>query len=254
MTPQNQVTASLTADMPIVAAAPGRGAPQAQDNRHVAELGAAETRRQIALATADAYLSDHRAAARRRRERAGARRGEGALRSGHRARAAGHGQPAERAARAAAVVDRRGAGRGRRRSRSIARRRRSACCSSPTARSTRPTSRRSRCRPMRRAGGTARRCCARSARVPLGPEAVLRPGSRPPSGCVRDSSKDCWPSLDAIFLPQSIYPAQFFVPPNSWRFLLQASIPIFDSGQRAGAQGAAAGRARRGAGDPDRRR
>ena len=54
---------------------------------------------------------------------------------------------------------------------------------------------------------------------------------------VQDSSRDWWPSLDAVFLPQSVYPGQFFVSPNSWRFLLQASIPIFDSGQRAGAQG-----------------
>ena len=34
------------------------------------------------------------------------------------------------------------------------------------------------------------------------------------------------------------YPAQFFSPPNSWRFLLQAIVPIFDSGQRVGAEGA----------------
>jgi outer membrane protein TolC len=48
-----------------------------------------------------------------------------------------------------------------------------------------------------------------------------------------DSSKDRWPSLDAVFLPQSIHPAQFFSPANSWRFLLQMSVPIVDSGQRA---------------------
>ena len=50
---------------------------------------------------------------------------------------------------------------------------------------------------------------------------------------VRDSSRDWWPSLDAMFLPQSVYPSQFFVSANSWRFLLQSSIPLFDSGQRA---------------------
>ena len=57
VTPQNQVTASLTADMPIVAAAAWARRAQAQDNRNVAELSSAETRRQVALATADAYLS-----------------------------------------------------------------------------------------------------------------------------------------------------------------------------------------------------
>jgi outer membrane protein len=50
---------------------------------------------------------------------------------------------------------------------------------------------------------------------------------------VRDTTKDYFPSLDAIFVPQSTYPAQFFAPQNSWRFLLQANVPIFDSGQRA---------------------
>jgi len=51
---------------------------------------------------------------------------------------------------------------------------------------------------------------------------------------VRDSSKDAWPFLDAVFQPSTTYPAQFFLPQNSWRFLLQLSVPIVDSGQRAG--------------------
>src|SRR5262249_9540806 len=49
---------------------------------------------------------------------------------------------------------------------------------------------------------------------------------------LKDSAKDWWPSLDAIFQPSSVYPSQFFLPQNSWRFLLQANVPIFDSGQR----------------------
>jgi outer membrane protein TolC len=51
---------------------------------------------------------------------------------------------------------------------------------------------------------------------------------------VRDSSKDWYPTLDALFQPSSTYPAQFFLPQNSWRLLLQGNVPIFDSGQRAG--------------------
>src|SRR5439155_503980 len=51
---------------------------------------------------------------------------------------------------------------------------------------------------------------------------------------LRDSSKDYWPYLEAVFQPQSTYPAQFFTPPNSWRFLLQLSVPLFDSGLRKG--------------------
>jgi outer membrane protein TolC len=50
---------------------------------------------------------------------------------------------------------------------------------------------------------------------------------------VRDSSKEWWPSIDAIFQPSTVYPPQFFLPQNSWRFLVQANVPIFDSGQRS---------------------
>jgi outer membrane protein TolC len=51
---------------------------------------------------------------------------------------------------------------------------------------------------------------------------------------LRDSSKDYYPFLEGVFQPQTTYPSQFFVPANSWRFLLQMSVPIFDSGQRKG--------------------
>jgi outer membrane protein TolC len=50
---------------------------------------------------------------------------------------------------------------------------------------------------------------------------------------VRDSRKDYWPSLAGIFQPSSTYPGQFFTPTNSWRLLFQATVPIYDSGQRA---------------------
>jgi outer membrane protein TolC len=51
---------------------------------------------------------------------------------------------------------------------------------------------------------------------------------------LRDSWKDYLPSLQGVFEPQAIYPAQFFLPARSWRMLLQLSVPIYDSGQRAG--------------------
>jgi outer membrane protein TolC len=53
---------------------------------------------------------------------------------------------------------------------------------------------------------------------------------------VRDTSKDYFPALDAIFQPQTSYPSPFFTPANSWRFLMQATIPVFDSGLRAARQ------------------
>jgi outer membrane protein TolC len=51
---------------------------------------------------------------------------------------------------------------------------------------------------------------------------------------LRDSSKDYYPSLEAIFQPQSTHPAQFFAPSETAQFQLQLSVPIFDSGQRKG--------------------
>src|SRR5439155_1982722 len=51
---------------------------------------------------------------------------------------------------------------------------------------------------------------------------------------LRDSSKDYWPSVAAIFQPQTTYPTSLFIPQNRWQFLLQAQVPIFDSGQRRG--------------------
>ena len=49
-----------------------------------------------------------------------------------------------------------------------------------------------------------------------------------------DSSKDRLPYLEGVFQPSTTYPAQFFLPQNSWRFLMQLSVPLFDSGQRQG--------------------
>jgi len=51
---------------------------------------------------------------------------------------------------------------------------------------------------------------------------------------LRDSSKDYWPTVEAIFQPQTTYPKSLFLPQNRWQFLLQAQVPIFDSGERRG--------------------
>ena len=51
------MTASITADYPLVAAAAWARRTQAQDQKNVAELTVADTRRQIALSAADAYLT-----------------------------------------------------------------------------------------------------------------------------------------------------------------------------------------------------
>jgi outer membrane protein TolC len=49
-----------------------------------------------------------------------------------------------------------------------------------------------------------------------------------------DSGKDRYPFLEAVFQPSTTYPSQFFLPQNSWRLLMQLSVPIFDAGQRQG--------------------
>jgi len=51
---------------------------------------------------------------------------------------------------------------------------------------------------------------------------------------VSDSFKDRLPSLQGIFEPAITYPSQFFTPDKSWRAILQVSVPVFDSGLRSG--------------------
>ena len=48
-----------------------------------------------------------------------------------------------------------------------------------------------------------------------------------------NNRKSYLPSLQGVFQPQSTYPAQLFQPRNLWRALLVADIPIFDNGVRA---------------------
>lgn len=49
-----------------------------------------------------------------------------------------------------------------------------------------------------------------------------------------DSAKDRYPFLEAVFQPSTTYPSQIFLPQNSWRLVMQLSVPLFDSGRRQG--------------------
>jgi outer membrane protein TolC len=49
-----------------------------------------------------------------------------------------------------------------------------------------------------------------------------------------DNSKSYLPMFEGIFQPQSTYPSQFFIPANSWQLLFQMNILLYDSGYRAG--------------------
>jgi outer membrane protein TolC len=223
VTPQNQVTASLTADLPIVAAAAWARRAQAEDTKTVSQLTLADTRRQVALATADAYLT---IIASRRVVESTIRSRDVAkahfdLASDLEQKGSGSRLNALRAQQQYSIDD-----------------------------GLVEVARLSLYRAQEALGVLI---------VADGPvDAVDEPAfDLPPdtTGALtafrtdlklfagqeqaadrifRDSSKDWWPTLDAIFQPSTTYPSQFFLPGNSWRLLLQANVPIFDSGQRAG--------------------
>lgn len=226
--PRSQVTASLTIDQPIVAVAAWARRAQARDNVQIAELGAVETRRQIALATADAYLSilvQLRI-----------------LEGDNRAR-----DTAKAHFDLATELEQRGTGsrlnalRAEQQLSTFERQLESASLAVYRAREALGV--------LLVANGPVDAVDEPSFALPpdaaaLGTTIPVLLQSRPDlrllssqrlaaQRVLGDSSKDRWPSIDAIFLPQTVRPAQFFTQANSWRFLLQASIPVFDSGQRS---------------------
>jgi outer membrane protein TolC len=226
VTPQNSLTASLTASMPIVAAAAWARRAQAQDARAVAELNVADTRRQIASATADAFLTilvQRRLVESNITARDGAKahfdlateleqRGSGSRLNALRAQQqlsidetlveAGR-LSLYRAQEALGVL---------------------IAADGPADAADEPDFPEP---PAMEAGSLAlfRSDLKLFAAEQQAAERILR-----------DSSKDWWPSIDAVFQPSTVYPAQLFLPQNSWRFLTQTTIPLFDSGQRASAK------------------
>ena len=225
VTPQNQITASVTVDMPIVAAAAWARRAQSEDTKTVAELSVADTRRQIALATADAYLT---ILAQRR-----------VLESDARAR-----DTARAHFDLAAELERQGTGSRLNRLR--------AQQQLSTDETLVESARLSLYRAHEALGiliaanEPADAIDEPSFNVPAdtGPPGpggsglqLLRTDLKLFAGqqqaaerVLRDSSKDWYPTLDALFIPSTVYPPQFFLPANSWRLLLQANVPIFAGG------------------------
>ena len=219
VTPQNQITASLTAEMPIVAAAAWARRVQAVDAKSVAELSVADTRRQIAFATADAYLT---ILAQRR-----------VVETNGRAR-----DTAKAHFDLATELERQGTG-----SRLNALR---AQQQWSTDEALVESARLALYRAQEALGvliaadEPADAIDEPAFAVPVDetqPMTLLRTDLKLFAGqqqaaerVLHDSSKDWWPTLDAIFQPSTTYPPQFFLPANSWRFLLQANVPIFGSG------------------------
>jgi outer membrane protein TolC len=222
VTPQNQVTGTITVDQPLIAAAAWARRAQAMDVKDVADLNVSDTRRQVAFAAADAYLSII----------AQKRVLESTIRAHDTAKA--HYD-------LAAELERGGSG-----------------SHLNTLRAQQQVSineglvevaRLSVYRAQEALGvlivadGPADAIEEPVFEVPpdepaslmnLRTDLKLFSGEQKAAERIfNDSSKDWWPTLDAVLQPSSVYPSQFFVPQNSWRFLLEANIPIFDSGYRA---------------------
>jgi outer membrane protein TolC len=232
VTPRDQLAASLTVDVPIVAAAAWARRAQAADNRQVAELSAADIRRQISLATADAYLTiiaGRRGVETTTRSREVARahydlaneleqRGTGSHLNALRAQQQWSTDEVllesavlalYRAQEALGVL---------------------VVADGPVDATDEPSFE----LPPDAAAVANQSGNLAPSLLPLRTDLRLFAGQvRAAERVVRDSSRDYWPTLDVLFVPQSTYPSQFFVPANSWRLLLQANVPIFDSGQRA---------------------
>jgi outer membrane protein TolC len=221
VTPRNQVAASLNADLPIVAAVARARRTQALDNEQVAELSAADTRRQIAFSTADAYLS---VIAQRRVVEANTRARDVAkahydLANELEQRGTGSRLNALRAQQQWSTDE------GRVEAAQLGLYRAQEALGVLIV-----------------ADGPVDAIDEPSFDVPPEPANLLQfrtdlklfaAEQQAAERVVGDSSKDRWPSLDAVFLPQSVYPPQFFATANSWRFLLQMNVPLVDSGQRA---------------------
>jgi outer membrane protein TolC len=221
VTPRSQVTGNLSADMPIVAAAAWARRTQAQDQKNISELNLSDVKRQVALATADAYLAiitQRRVVEGNTRSLATAKahydlaneleqKGLGsrlnALRAQQQA-SADEGivevaklalYQAQEALGVLIAVD------------------------GPADAAAEPDFSSSITEP---ADLTLWRTDLK----------LFTAQEQAADRVVRDSTRDWYPVVDAIFQPSSTYPAQFFLPQNSWRLLVQANAPIFDSGLR----------------------
>jgi outer membrane protein len=224
VTPQNSVTASITAQMPVLAAAAWARRAQAENDRQVATLSVADTRRQIAAATADAYLTI-----------VGLRR---VVDADSRAR-----DVAKAHFDLATELEQRGSG-----SRLNALR---AQQQYSTIQTQLEAAQIAVYRAQEALGvlvGVAEAVDAAEDPVfDVPPDdgrlelfrtdlKLFAAEQQAAERVVRDSSKDWWPTVDAVFTPTTTYPHPFFVPANSWQFQLRATIPMFDSGTRAGTQ------------------
>ena len=221
VTPRNQIAGTLTADMPIVSAVAWARRIEALDNEQVARLSGDETRRQIALATADTYLT---IIAQRRVVEATVRARDVAKAHydlANQLEQAGTGSRLNslRAQQQWSTNE------------ELLEQSRLAIYRSQEALGV-----------LIVANGPVDAGEEPAFEVPAESENPLQIRSdlklfsaevQAAQRVLADSPRDYWPSLHALFLPQATYPGQFFAPKFTWRFLLQGNVQLFDSGQRA---------------------
>jgi outer membrane protein TolC len=236
VTPRTSVAAGLELRMPIYAPVVWARRVEAQDNLDLANLSAAETRRQTALATADAYLA---IIARRRIVEANVRAAQTAkahvdLATELEARGTGSRLNRLRAEQELATDE------GLIESaRFLLYRAQEAlgvllAAEGPVDAADEPTfDLPPDTAPARGPGVVANAAAgglAGSRRTDL---RLFAAQEQAAERVLQNNRASYLPVFEGIFLPQSTYPSQFFVPANSWRLLLQVNVPLIDSGFRA---------------------
>lgn len=224
VTPGNSVLAALDVRYPLFAAAQWARRTQAEDQRHVLELNAADVRRQTALATADAYLAviasrraieatvQARDTARSHFELASELEQRGSGSRLNRLRAQQEVSTDEGLVEAARLA--------------LFRAQEALGVLIVAGGSVDAAD-----EPTFDVPGDATDATLTAFRSDLKLFAAQEDAAE---RVVRDSSKDYWPSLTAIFQPQTTYPTSIFIPSNRWQFLVQTTVPIWDNGQRKG--------------------
>jgi outer membrane protein TolC len=226
VSPQNSVVANLDARMPIFAAAQWARRAQAQDTRHVAELTESDTHRQVAFATADAYIS---VIGSRRQVEASVRARDVARAHYDLARELREGGTGSRLNELRAQQEFSSDDALVEAARLMLYRAQEALgilivADGPVDAAEEPNF------DLPTDAQTADAALMQF-RTDL---RLFSAEQQAADRVLRDSSKDYWPTVEAIFQPQTTYPKSLFLPQNRWQFLLQGQVPIFDSGDRRG--------------------
>ncbi len=231
--PQTSMTASLDVRYPLYAPAVWARRVEAQDAAGIAQLSATETRRQIALATADAYLS---IIARRRVVEANVRARDAAKAHADLARELENRGTGSRLNRLRAEQEL-STDEGLIESARLALYRAQevlgvlVVANGPVDAADEPTFDVSA--PTTSPGGTASAGGATSGSVMLRSDLQLFTAQQRAAERVVDNNRKSYlPTLQGIFQPQSTYPRNIFQPSNLWRALLQFDVQLFDNGAR----------------------